>query len=481
MKSLLQVLENVQAHSLASQKTAIWISYFKNLDSSTFNSIVHLFFHQKEYILTDENTLEKLFLEQNNYDENILSDSLDISNNYLEIISLLVSNQQIKNEYSLKDLLIEIREKRNISIDKITEYIHQKWQELDQLEVYLFHLIITGSLTQGWNQKNICRALSIIFSYSEDWVQQQLSKHWDSEKIHFTALLKGKNELSEEFNYFEPIQFQHSYLPSQKDHLYSYNIEDKILAYYIIKEEKHFIQYLNKRIQVFHFEKDIKINNTVFLILLIPTTDCNSIENQLHSSNFPTEEIEHIELLDILYSESISLKDLKYVERLKLIQEMIFEDSIFKLPSVNSSSNKNFLISHDHIVGEKYLIQQNPPYSINAVLTHANLGLGRKETHYTDYTFSIRDQQQLKSIVKIKASECREYEKIFKAFISKNTVQKFGNLVSIKPELIFELIFSKWEHQETVKLKSILIKKACHTVSLDHLTKLSDINELKSI
>lgn len=81
------------------------------------------------------------------------------------------------------------------------------------------------------------------------------------------------------------------------------------------------------------------------------------------------------------------------------------------------------------------------PYSVDAVLISAQKGQGKRASLYTDYTFGVWRGEQLVSVAKaysgLTDAEIQEVD----AFIRKNTLEKFGPVRTVKPELVFEIAF----------------------------------------
>jgi ATP-dependent DNA ligase len=81
------------------------------------------------------------------------------------------------------------------------------------------------------------------------------------------------------------------------------------------------------------------------------------------------------------------------------------------------------------------------PFTVDAVLIYAQPGSGKRATLYTDYTFGVWDGDQLVPFAKaysgLTDAEIRQVD----AFIRRNTVEKFGPVRTVKPELVFELAF----------------------------------------
>jgi DNA ligase 1 len=81
------------------------------------------------------------------------------------------------------------------------------------------------------------------------------------------------------------------------------------------------------------------------------------------------------------------------------------------------------------------------PYSVDAVLIYAQPGHGRRATLYTDYTFAVWDNGTLVPFAKAYSGLTDEEINKVDSFIRRNTIEKFGPVRSVKPELVFELAF----------------------------------------
>ncbi len=81
------------------------------------------------------------------------------------------------------------------------------------------------------------------------------------------------------------------------------------------------------------------------------------------------------------------------------------------------------------------------PLTVDAVLIYAQSGSGRRAGLYTDYTFAVWDGDTLVPFAKaysgLTDAEIRKVD----AFIRRNTIEKFGPVRTVKPELVFELAF----------------------------------------
>jgi len=81
------------------------------------------------------------------------------------------------------------------------------------------------------------------------------------------------------------------------------------------------------------------------------------------------------------------------------------------------------------------------PLTVDAVLTAAQRGSGKRASLYTDYTFSVWDAGKLVPIAKAYSGLTDQEIGKVDAFIRKHMIEKFGPVRTVKPELVFELGF----------------------------------------
>ncbi len=81
------------------------------------------------------------------------------------------------------------------------------------------------------------------------------------------------------------------------------------------------------------------------------------------------------------------------------------------------------------------------PLMIDAVLLYAQRGHGRRSGLYTDYTFAVWDADKLVPFAKaysgLTDAEIRQVDR----FVRTHTLERFGPVRSVEPELVFEIAF----------------------------------------
>ena len=78
---------------------------------------------------------------------------------------------------------------------------------------------------------------------------------------------------------------------------------------------------------------------------------------------------------------------------------------------------------------------------MDCVLIYAQPGNGRRASLFTDYTFGVWDKGKLVPFAKAYSGLSDEEIREVDAFVRRNTLEKFGPVHSVKPELVFELAF----------------------------------------
>ena len=84
---------------------------------------------------------------------------------------------------------------------------------------------------------------------------------------------------------------------------------------------------------------------------------------------------------------------------------------------------------------------KSQPYSVDAVLIYAQRGSGRRASLFSDYTFGVWNDQELVPMAKAYSGLTDEEMQAVDAFVRRNTIERFGPVHVVKPELVFELHF----------------------------------------
>jgi DNA ligase 1 len=81
------------------------------------------------------------------------------------------------------------------------------------------------------------------------------------------------------------------------------------------------------------------------------------------------------------------------------------------------------------------------PLAVDAVLIYAQPGSGKRAGLFTDYTFGVWEGNHLVPFAKAYSGLTDEEIRKVDTFVRRNTLEKFGPVRTVKPELVFELHF----------------------------------------
>jgi DNA ligase-1 len=125
------------------------------------------------------------------------------------------------------------------------------------------------------------------------------------------------------------------------------------------------------------------------------------------------------------------------------------------------------------------------PLTIDAVMIYAQKGAGRRSNLYTDYTFAVRDGGQLVSFTKAYSGLTdKEFAQV-DAFVKRNSLEKFGPVRTVKPELVFEIAFegiaASNRHKSGVALRFPRISRWRKDKKADEINTLEDLKKMLEV
>jgi DNA ligase-1 len=122
------------------------------------------------------------------------------------------------------------------------------------------------------------------------------------------------------------------------------------------------------------------------------------------------------------------------------------------------------------------------PLVIDCVMVYAQKGSGRRSNLYTDYTFAVKDGDQLVTFTKAYSGLTdKEFFEI-DYFIKRNSIEKFGPVRTVKPELVFEIAFegiaASNRHKSGVALRFPRMSRWRKDKTVDEINTLEDLKEM---
>jgi DNA ligase-1 len=122
------------------------------------------------------------------------------------------------------------------------------------------------------------------------------------------------------------------------------------------------------------------------------------------------------------------------------------------------------------------------PLVIDAVMIYAQKGHGRRSNLYTDYTFAVKDVDKLVTFTKAYSGLTdKEFTEVDN-FVKRNSLEKFGPVRTVKPELVFEIAFegiaASNRHKSGVALRFPRINRWRKDKKPDEINTLEDLKKM---
>ncbi|MBS8271541.1 ATP-dependent DNA ligase, partial [Halomonas litopenaei] len=122
------------------------------------------------------------------------------------------------------------------------------------------------------------------------------------------------------------------------------------------------------------------------------------------------------------------------------------------------------------------------PLTIDAVMIYAQAGHGRRANLFTDYTFAVRDGNDLVPFTKAYSGLTDKEFREITAWVRKNTLQRFGPVRQVPPEHVFEIAFEGIQasprHKSGVALRFPRMLRWRRDKPVDEANTLDDLKEM---
>jgi DNA ligase-1 len=120
--------------------------------------------------------------------------------------------------------------------------------------------------------------------------------------------------------------------------------------------------------------------------------------------------------------------------------------------------------------------------TVDAVMVYAAKGHGRRSNLYTDYTFAVKDGDKLVTFAKAYSGLTdKEFAEV-DAFVRRNSIEKFGPVRTVKPELVFEIAFegiaASNRHKSGVAVRFPRIHRWRKDKKPDEINTIDDLKQL---
>lgn len=490
MKNFAQLIKTLDSSNKTNVKVDALTTYFKNASPEDKVWTIAILSHRRPPRPVNTTLLRIWANELANIPLWLFEESYHIVGDLAETIALIIPTTKEHSDKSLTEYLQEIIALKKKSDIEKKEYLHENWLALNYYERFVFTKLITGSLRIGVSQKLMTRALSKAEDVDEDALAYKLMGNWDPNTITFQELIldeKSGDYLSKPYPFYlaYPIEGEVDNLGDPED----WSVEHKwdgIRSQTIIRDNEIYVwsrgeELVTDKYPEFRSFVGIIPNGTVIDAEILAFKEgeigtFNDLQTRIGRKTISATLLEKVPVIlkayDILEWEGQDIRNLPYSERRLLLEQLY--DSIKDKTSHFQLSERVLLHSWEDVTTERmraremkseglmlkrntspYLVGRKKgdwwkwkiePLVIDAVLTYAMRGHGRRSNLFTDYTFALwqtndNGERELVTFAKAYSGLTdAEFRKV-DDFIKKNTLERFGPVRSVTPQLVFEIGF----------------------------------------
>ncbi len=421
------------------------------------------------------------------------------------IALLLPEPEQVADDADLSFYLQRLMQlgKEDETIKK--EFVLSCWRRMNKEERFVFNKLITGGFRIGISQKMIVNALAKTVGVTASIIAHRISGDWDPATTSFAALLSEEgagSDLSRPYPFYLAYALEGELAslgsPGQWQAEWKW---DGIRGEVIKRQGQFFVwsrgeELMTDRLPEYQQFKDLLPDGTVLdgeIIGLGSGAGAHESEAAGSGPNAREEPLPFVPLpfaalqtrigrnnvtkkhlnevpvgfitYDLLEYNGEDWRNKPLEERRAQLEKLIaatahpllqlspvisfedWEDLAAKRTLSRDKGSEGLMLkkkSSIYQVGRKrgdWWKWKIDPLVIDAVMVYAQKGHGRRSNLYTDYTFAVRQGDQLVTFTKAYSGLTdKELEEV-DAFVRKNSLEKFGPVRTVKPELVFEIAF----------------------------------------
>lgn len=505
MNGFAQLIKTLDSTNKTTIKVNALANYFKEATDKDKVWTIAILSHRRPPRPVNTTLLREWASELANIPLWLFEESYHIVGDLAETIALVIPPHKEPTEKSLTQFLEEmIRLKKQPEADK-KAYLKENWKQLDYYGRFVFTKLITGGFRIGVSQKLMTKALAKATGIDEDVLAYKLMGKWDPSTITFQDLVLEEKEsdfLSKPYPFYLAYALEDTVTGLGDVHEWSVEHKwDGIRAQVILRNNELFVWSRGEELvtdKYPEFEKFLgKIPNGTVLdgeILPYPQGQIgtfNELQKRIGRKTISKNLLETVPVVlkayDLLEWQGKDIRTQPFLERRKLLEalfdqvaspplshqnQMAPKQSTNDLPlqlsetmafdSWEAVAKERDLSRDKHSEGlmlkrkdSPYLVGRKKgdwwkwkvdPLTIDAVLTYAMRGHGRRSNLFTDYTFALWEvneagEKELVTFAKAYSGLTdAEFRKV-DAWIKKNTLERFGPVRSVTPHHVFEIAF----------------------------------------
>ncbi len=494
MKAFAQLFLSLDESNKTGEKVRVLKEYFTQVPDTDKMQMLALFTGRKPKKPVNSTLIRHWAIEVSQIPAWLFEESYHVVGDLAETMALLMPVSNLGSNKTLSEWIAEIKAIGGANEETRKIWLLDSWAMLDTQECFVFNKILTGSFRVGVSQSLVIKALAELTLIEAAALTHRIMGNWEPETYTFAQLTSdqdGSENSSRPYPFFLAYPIQETSekqrsaaeLSTALGAVSDWQAEwkwDGIRSQLIKRNGEIFIwsrgedlatekfpelfpflyalpdgTVLDGELLAFQEGKPLPFNilqtrigrkNLTKKILLespvaIIAYDCMEVNGVDIRSKSQSERRLILEGLQAAspFPELFHISPLIHVESWEGLEEirkgsreMVAEGMMLKRKS------SAYQVGRRRGDWWKWKID---PLTVDAVLIYAQKGHGRRADLYTDYTFAVWDGDKLVPFAKAYSGLTDEEIKKVDYFIKRNTLEKFGPVRTVKPELVFEIGF----------------------------------------
>ena len=483
MKHFAELIASVESSNKTTAKVDAMVHYLQTADEKDKLWFLALFTGKRPKRPINTNLLRSWALEITGLPEWLFLESYSSVGDIGETLSLILPRPENTIEKSLSQWMSELIALKDKSEEEKKEYVLESWNGLDYTERFIFNKLIGGSFRIGVSKKLLINALAKYSGIETSQLMHSIMGKWTVEDADFEELIQGTNINPDNskpypFCLAYPLEKTLAELGDLEDWQAEYKW-DGIRGQFIRRNNEVFIWSRGEELVNAQFPElvsaleemdgDFVLDGEILAVKNEEVLNFNELQKRLNRKTISVKMKVEIPIqafvYDLLEFEGEDFRSKPLVERRLKLEEILNNSEVenFKLPEIIIAKSWKELaevrLESRHNNSEGLMLKQkNSLYhsgrkkgdwwkwkvdalTIDAVLIYAQKGSGRRSGFYTDYTFAVKKEDKLVTIAKAYSGLTDKEIMEVSRFVTKNSIEKFGPVRTVKAELVFEIAF----------------------------------------
>lgn len=484
MKRFAELIQQLEMSNKTNDKIASLVSYFSTADERDKPYVIAMFTGKKPKRPVPTALIRQWATELSGVPDWLFAESYHSVGDLSETIALVIPPPAHTSDRKLHEWIQDLALLNGKDDAAKKEFILHAWDMLDTQERFIFNKLISGNFRIGVSNKMLVNAIAKQSEVDSNKIMHSIMGKWDPEAITYQELIAGAHvNTDNSWPYPFCLAYALEVEPASLGDTEEWQAEwkwDGIRGQIVKRNGELFIwsrgeELVTDQFPELHFLKDELPDGTVIDGEILSVKEGNVqafsiLQQRLNRKTINKSQLKDAPIgffiYDLLEFAGNDIRTEPLSERRRLLEELI-----------KNTSNKEVAIlspvieftTWDELAGIRKGSRENNsegimlkklssfyhsgrkrgdwwkwkinPYTVDTVMIYAQKGSGRRANHFTDYTFAVRDGEQLITVAKAYSGLTDKEIKEVDAFVKKNAIEKFGPVRTVKPELVFEIAF----------------------------------------